>query len=109
MSAVRLPASFADLEPFAARWSLASRTDRSAARYGASMEELRAFYDALLPRLDAVLEHLNSRVLKDYANEDSALLYLVLSLAEIGPAVEYFNSPEVTAGFSPDRFLPGDT
>ena len=47
-----LPAGFADLEPFTASGALATEKERFAKRLASSMDELQAFYDAALPRLD---------------------------------------------------------
>ena len=53
-----LPAAFADLEPYA-QWSLPTESERFAMRLSSSMDELQAFYDAALPRLDAAVAYLD--------------------------------------------------
>src|SRR5689334_13351087 len=53
-----LPASFAELEPFA-HWALATERERLMARESSTMEELQMFYDAMMPRLVAIVEYLN--------------------------------------------------
>ena len=45
-----LPEEFSDLEPFAAKWSLATERERYAARLSSSMDEMQAFYDAAFVR-----------------------------------------------------------
>ena len=47
-----LPADFADLEPFA-EWAIPTERARYAKRLSSTMDELQAFYDAALPRMDA--------------------------------------------------------
>ena len=46
----RLPAEFADLEPFSG-WILETERERYAKRLATPMEEMQAFYDAAFPRL----------------------------------------------------------
>ena len=43
-----LPAEFADLEPFAATWCLATERERYAQRLAIPMDEMQAFYDAVM-------------------------------------------------------------
>jgi hypothetical protein len=59
MSARQLPESFSDLEQFAARWALPTENERHARRQASTMAELRSFYDAVLPRIDAIFAYLN--------------------------------------------------
>ena len=47
----QLPPEFADLEPFAG-WALPTERERYAHRLSSTMQELQAFYEAALPRLD---------------------------------------------------------
>jgi len=47
----RLPAAFTELEPFA-DWALPTERERYAKRLASTMDELQAFYDAALPRLE---------------------------------------------------------
>ena len=44
-----LPLEFAELEPFATRWCLATGEERFAQRMASTMDEMQAFYDAGLP------------------------------------------------------------
>ncbi|MFI9832816.1 hypothetical protein ACIHIX_34605 [Streptomyces sp. NPDC051913] len=54
-----LPDGFSDLAPFLDRWRLTGQQSRMRAMAAADMPELRTFYDALLPRIDAIVAHLN--------------------------------------------------
>ncbi len=51
-----LPAQFAELEEFL-DWALPSETLRRQKRERCSMEEIREFYDAVLPRTLAIMDH----------------------------------------------------
>ncbi len=49
----QLPEAFRDLEPWLA-WSLATERERSAKRQSSTMEDIKAFYDAMLARMEEV-------------------------------------------------------
>ena len=53
-----LPEEFADLEPLAEQWALATETERNRRRLASRMSEVQALYDTLLPRTEAVLSYL---------------------------------------------------
>lgn len=105
MSAHRLPESFGDLEQFAACWALPTENERHSQRLTSTMAELRGFYDAILPRIDAILAYLNDFPLDRLPAEAQALLRLSLSLAEVAPAVELFGQPEVPDGYDSRRIM----
>ncbi|MGD9764830.1 MAG: hypothetical protein AB7V27_14040 [Candidatus Binatia bacterium] len=110
MSSSLLPEQFADLEPFVADWALPTELARRAKRLASSMEQLQAFYDAMLARGEEILRHLDA---VDRAGQRDALpaesrrlLYLMFSLCEVSPAVEIFKQPTVIDGFDVNRFVP---
>jgi hypothetical protein len=88
-----LPARFAELEPFASRWCLATETERWNRRLASSMDELTAFYDAFFPRLEEAIEHCNEFPLDDLPDDVTNLLRLVYSLVMVSMAVEIFRQP----------------
>ena len=90
----RLPAAFADLEPFAA-WCLPSEYDRFAKRIGSTMDELQAFYDAAFPRLQESEEYLKGVPLDGISDEDRNLLWLFSSLVTVSFPVEVWRQPRV--------------
>ena len=51
MTDLSLPKSFEVLEPLVATWALATQDERQQRRIHSSRGELRAFYDAMQPRL----------------------------------------------------------
>ena len=62
-------------------------------------------YDALLPRLDAMLEHLNAYRLDAMPADAQRRFFLTLSFAEIAPFVEcYRGEPRVPDSFDESRF-----
>ncbi len=100
-----LPQGFQDLEPFL-DWSLATEGERSAKRQASSMIELRAFYAAMLARMEAMLAYLEQFSLDALPPDAKRLLLLTLSLAEVSPAVELFGQPSVVDGYDIARFTP---
>ena len=52
-----LPEPFVDLAPYLA-WSLPTERERSARRQSSPMDEISAFYQAMLPRMEAILSYL---------------------------------------------------
>jgi hypothetical protein len=101
-----LPPPFADLEPLAEKWSLATQNQREACRRASTPAEIRGLYDALLPRMDAVLDYLNQFTLENSPPEARRLMYLTFSLAEVAPYVEcYGSNPRVPDSFEDTRMV----
>lgn len=107
MSERRLPADFADLEPLAAAdWCLATETERQKKRHESRPEILRDFYQRVSPRLEAVIEYLNTRELASLDGPDLALMHLLLAMTEVSFAVEKFGGDESSyRGIAADRFV----
>jgi hypothetical protein len=100
----QLPEAFADLETFASVWALATEEERVQKRYASSMSEIQAFYDAMLPRVESAIEHLNGLSLTALPEAEQQLLYLCFSLTEASMAVEVFEEPQVPYGYDPTRY-----
>ncbi|NQV94474.1 MAG: hypothetical protein HQ482_04985 [Sphingomonadales bacterium] len=97
-----LPHGFEDLSPFAARWALGTTAERARERHNSSMDEIRAFYDAVFPKSSTALEYLNKVPYDGAMNvADRNLMNLYLSLAEITTAVEWYGQPAVVDGYEP--------
>ena len=85
MADQQLPENFSDLEPWLG-WSLATERERNARRQASNMEDIRAFYDGMLARMDEVLGYLEQFPLDSIPPDAQRLFYLTLSLAEVAPA-----------------------
>jgi hypothetical protein len=94
-----LPAGFEALEPFAADWVLENASARMAKRQSSGMAEIRRFYGAIVPLGVEALDYLRWHKLGELPVQAENLLKLMLALAEIGPAVEWFDNPAVYDGF----------
>ncbi len=102
-----LPSAFAELEPFA-DWSLDRETERLEKRLTSPMEEIQAFYSAMLGRTEEALDHLNGFPLDQLPEAEQRLLNMTLSLAEIWVAVELYKQPDHPFGLDMRRFVPGE-
>ncbi len=101
---IQLPQGFSSLEQFG-EWALPTSTERNRKRRASTMDEISAFYNAMLPRLERILAYLNQFSLQEMPQDAQRLLYLSLSLAEVAIAVELFHEPGVTGGCDPERFV----
>jgi hypothetical protein len=93
MTEALLPDAFADLEPFAATWCLATEPERWERRLSSSLEEMQAFYDACFPRAEAAIAHCDDHDLDDLPGDVERLLQLLHSLALVSYAVEVWRQP----------------
>jgi hypothetical protein len=87
----KLPAQFSDLEPFN-KWSTGADADRIKEINNRTDAELRAFYDAVLPRMDAVVAHLNEFPLDKLPASETALFNLAKMMMEVATIVEHGRS-----------------
>jgi len=100
MSEALLPKQFADLEPYATRWCLATEPERWELRLRSSMEDMQAFYDAFFPRAEAAIAYCDQFPLDEMPADAERLLQLLHSLLMVSYAVEVWKQPEVVHGGS---------
>jgi hypothetical protein len=91
MSTPLLPSEFADLEPFAPTWCLATEPERWERRQSTSLEDMQAFYDA---RAEAAMDYLDNFSLYDMPDDALRLLQLLHSLALVSYAVEVWGQQQ---------------
>lgn len=106
MSAPLLPAGFEDLAGYAPAWALPTERERMLARIGADMAAVRDFYQALAPRIAAMLEHLEPYPprLEALPVPEQRLTLLALSFMECSRIFEMWGQQDVhCANFTPDR------
>lgn len=106
-----LPAGFADLEPFLA-WSEERDDERTQRRLRASVEEVTALYEAVLPRFPAIMAHLGGVDPRTMGDADRTLLCLSVAFVEAADTVEYYvpagmNGPEDLLRFTSAHDLLG--
>ena len=92
MDTALLPSEFSDLEPFAAKWCLATERERYATRLASTMDEMQALYDAAMPRADAAMTYLDQFPLDDMPEDRVNLLHLLYSMIMVSFPVECWGS-----------------
>ena len=90
-----LPKEFSDLEALAKLWSLPTERDRYDRRLASSMDELQAFYDALVPRAKDAMAYLDQFPLDELPDDALNLLRLLYSLSTVSFAVDCFKQPRI--------------
>lgn len=88
------PAEFVDLEPLAG-WALETEAERYAKRLGSPMEEIQAFYDAVFPRLEAIMGYLDGLPFTALPADAGRLLWLAYSLVNASFPVEVWHQARV--------------
>lgn len=105
-----LPAAYADLEPLAQQWSLATESKRAQRHLQAHYPELEALYHTLLPRMPSILDDLNPKPIDTFDAGEQRLFWLALSFVEAAVAVERFQCADMPPGaFEAERFQIGAT
>jgi hypothetical protein len=89
-----LPAEFADLEPFS-DWGLHGERARYDKRINSTMDELQAFYDVAMPRMEAAMDYLDQFSLDDMPDDAKRLLWLYCALITVSFPVEAWRQPRV--------------
>ena len=105
MAEAALPEAFADLAPWL-DWALDSERARTAKKMAASMEELRALYDAMMPRMEEIIAYLDGVPSDDRPAPAHRLYLLTLSLVEVANLVEIYKRREVIEACDPLHFNP---
>ena len=90
-----LPKEFADLEPFAADWCLATEPERYDKRLATSVNDMQAFYDAITPRAEEAMTYLDQYTLDDLPPEALNLMHLLYSMIMVSFPVECWHQPRI--------------
>ena len=92
----RLPSAFAELEPYAEKWCLATEADRWNMRMPTPMLVMREFYDAFSPRLEEAIDYCDKFPLDAVPEDALNLLHLVYSMIMVSMAIEVFGQQKPT-------------
>ena len=95
-----LPEGFSDLAPFIG-WALKRERQRTEKREASTMDEVRAFYDAVFPRMEEIVAHLDALALDAFPEKEERLFLLTLSLVEVSNLVERYKRREAIIAVSP--------
>jgi hypothetical protein len=103
----KLPPNFADLDLYVEGWSLPSEKDRAIKRIASSMSDLRNFHKAVFPRLDAIIDYLNTFP-NDPDELPAAEKYLydlsLMAMEAAAPIDLGWTSPDIDDVFPIERF-----
>lgn len=91
MSAKNLPPPFADLGSWTEKWCIETKRERSAERVASSIADLKTFYEVLLPRMEEIIDYLNTLDATrpaDMSAEDRNLFRLCQSFLETSSSLE---------------------
>lgn len=102
-----LPAAFEDLTPFL-DWALEQERARTTKKVEATMAETSAFYDAMMARIDEILDYLGEFFGEDMPAPARRLYLMSLSLVEIATLVELYERHEAVDACDPLRFVRHD-
>jgi hypothetical protein len=101
-----LPEGFETLETWASEWAMSTQNTRWDKRLASTREELIAFYQAVQPHLEEILEHADKFEIGELPEQSARLYALALMVAEIAPNVElYDGDPNVPFSFEEKRFI----
>ncbi len=95
MSTSLLPGEFADLEPFASVWCLATEPERYDRRLASAMKDMQAFYDAITPRAEAAIAYCDKFALDELPQDAKNLMYLLYSMIMVSFPVEVWRQPRI--------------
>lgn len=94
-----LPPAFEDLLTWVPGWALESENGRMQKRVDSPMDEIKAFYDAILPNMTPVMEYLETLPVRGLDAPDQNLLNLALSYVEVSRIFEVWDQQDVRADF----------
>jgi hypothetical protein len=101
-----LPPEFSELERLMNQWVLPTQSERESRRRNTTPQQREDFYEAVTPRLEAIIAWLDRFPPDAMPAQAQRLLHLILSLAEIAPTVElYRGSATVPYSFDETRFI----
>jgi hypothetical protein len=96
MPKTSLPSAFAELEPFAEKWCLATEAERWNMRMATSMLVMGEFYETFSPRLDEAIDYCDKFPLDDVPDDALNLLHLIYSMIMVSMAIEVFGQQKPT-------------
>jgi hypothetical protein len=95
---------FKALEPFIAIWGLPTLEQRRERRINSTLDELRQFHDAVIPRLEEIVAFLNQFPVDRIPEAHKTLSYMTLALCEIDDPVNKWHSVILEEALDPRRF-----
>lgn len=92
----KLPEAFKDLEHLVDEWAIEDGHQRYLKRVHSTMDEMKAFYNAVFPRSQEAIDYIDRFDYQQALPDDTAnLRNLIYSLITISLAVELWRQPRV--------------
>jgi len=105
MNDIALPAKFAELSPFVADWALETEKERHDKLIATSIDDLKVFYDAMLPRMEEIILYLNGFPLDDMPPSEQLLMDLSMTFMESAHPIDLrWKTTDIEDKFPTDRF-----
>lgn len=104
MSEQKLPERFETLEPYLG-WALTTEKERTEKRLTCSMEELNAYYNVMLPRLEDVIHYIDENPFDALSEDRRLLINMALSVVEMCCLVERYKRLDRVVAMDPSRFV----
>jgi hypothetical protein len=102
---VLLPLQFAGLEIFTADWALATEKERHDNLVARTIDELRPFYEAMLPRMDEITAYLNQFPLDAMPADAQRLFDLAMTFMESAHPIDlHWETTDIEDKFPAQRF-----
>jgi len=95
MTDALLPSEFSELEPFAAKWCLATEQERYMERLSSSMKEMQALYDAVTARAEEAMVYCDKFPLDEMPDDALKLMRLLYSMVMVSFPVEVWGQPRI--------------
>jgi hypothetical protein len=103
-----LPPEFADLAPWTAGYCLTNEHDRYFKLMSLSVDELRPFIEAVMPRMEAMAAYLQSLPVDGLTAEQKNLFWLLMTFIEMAHPIELrWSTTDVEDAFDPARMQFG--
>ncbi|HUU26014.1 MAG TPA: hypothetical protein VMW68_10685 [Methyloceanibacter sp.] len=106
-----LPEGFQDLARFVEKWARPLERERYNALLDTTIDELREFYDTMLPRMQAIEAYLDPFGLDGMPDEARTLFDLAMTFMETAHPIDLgWRTTDIEDSFPADRFeiLPVD-
>lgn len=99
-----LPAAYRELQPFVVDWALETEGERLKKLIATSIEDLRAFYDAMFPHAAAIRDDLSACKLDSLTGEEKTLFFLLMTFVEVAHPIELnWNETDIDDAFPLER------
>ncbi len=100
-----LPPAYADLARFTPEWMLGNEKARYDKLLATSMADLRAFYDAMLPRMEEIILFLNRYPLDAMPEDAQHLFDLAMTFMETAHPIDLrWKTTDIEDKFPAERF-----